>query len=699
MAIQFSSDTNLSIEENLAANAIIYTAVAEDTADPAATFTYSLAAGSDPALTINSITGEVTLTESPDYETQRSYEFTVVATAADGVTTVERSIVVAVADVAEALSGGTAGDDSIIGTIGSDVIAASSGNDSISGGLGLDTVTYSGNRDDYEITVLDDGRVQVADLNDVDGNEGVDLLSNVEVLQFADKSIEIVSGLAFGGDERVNTYTTSTQQLPSVSALSDGGYVVVWQSSEQDGSAWGVYGQRYDSLGEKVGSEFRVNTTTASSQYEQDIAGLSDGGFIVTWTSPDENGSGAGVFSQRFDALGNPVGGEEIINLTTSNTQSQAVVAGLQDGGYVVAWVSQAGEDGWGAGILMQRFDAAGLRVGDVVIANEITIGDQVEPSIAVLSGGELVVTWSNSDSTNWWGVHAQIFDGALNPIGGNFQVNQFTDGQQRFPDVAPLSEGGFVISWSSENQDGSGWGVYASTYDATGAVISSESLLNEYTYESQLYSTVTGTSDGGFIAAWQSWYQDQWSYGAYSAEFDAFGNQISAETRLNTSHVGQQRYPVLSTLESGSVVAVWESESIDPDWAVMQSFIAYGVAIQEEGIVVGSENDDVIVTNSGNDVIVGGFGNDRIDGGSGYNTYRVIGTPDAFMWQVNSSGELILEDMVADVVDPINGSNEGVDTLTNIQSIEFVNPETSEVITIELDDYGNAPDDTNLIL
>ncbi|MDG0978515.1 MAG: cadherin domain-containing protein, partial [Halieaceae bacterium] len=199
MAIQFSSDTNLSIEENLAANAIIYTAVAEDTTDSAAAFTYSLATGSDPALSIDSATGEVTLTESPDYETQQSYEFTVIATAADGLTTLERSVVVAVADVTETLSGGTAGDDSIIGTIGSDLIATSSGNDSISGGSGNDRVDGGSGYNTYRVIgtpdafmwqvnssgelVLED---MVADVTDpINGsNEGVDTLTNIQSIEF-----------------------------------------------------------------------------------------------------------------------------------------------------------------------------------------------------------------------------------------------------------------------------------------------------------------------------------------------------------------------------------------------------------------------------------------------------------------------------------------------------------------------------------
>ena len=51
------------------------------------------------------------------------------------------------------------------------------------------------------------------------------------------------------GEFRVNSYTTADQSAPSVAALSDGGFVLIWMSDGQDGDRYGVYGQRYDELG------------------------------------------------------------------------------------------------------------------------------------------------------------------------------------------------------------------------------------------------------------------------------------------------------------------------------------------------------------------------------------------------------------------------------------------------------------------
>ena len=41
-------------------------------------------------------------------------------------------------------------------------------------------------------------------------------------------------------ETQVNTYTTSSQQSAQITALSDGGWVITWYSWDQDGGGWGI---------------------------------------------------------------------------------------------------------------------------------------------------------------------------------------------------------------------------------------------------------------------------------------------------------------------------------------------------------------------------------------------------------------------------------------------------------------------------
>ena len=90
-----------------------------------------------------------------------------------------------------------------------------------------------------------------------------------------------------------------------------GGFVVAWSSRNQDGNQWGVYAQRYDAAGSPLGSEFRVNTTTKHDQQDPRVAIDPSGNFAVTWSSDRQDAGGTwGVYAQHYDAAGVPRRGD-----------------------------------------------------------------------------------------------------------------------------------------------------------------------------------------------------------------------------------------------------------------------------------------------------------------------------------------------------------------------------------------------------
>lgn len=89
-----------------------------------------------------------------------------------------------------------------------------------------------------------------------------------------------------GSEFLVNTKTIGGQTVPTICGLAGGGYVIAWQDSSQspdDPCDTAVRGQIYSATGAKVGSEFRINTTTALFQAGPSITALANGGFAVTW--------------------------------------------------------------------------------------------------------------------------------------------------------------------------------------------------------------------------------------------------------------------------------------------------------------------------------------------------------------------------------------------------------------------------------
>ena len=167
-----------------------------------------------------------------------------------------------------------------------------------------------------------------------------------------------------GNEILVNTTTLNTQSNPAVAIRSTGEFVVTWDSWYQDGGDRGVYAQRFDALGNKVGDEFMVNTTTAYSQAKPRVKYLSDGKFIVIWESFKQDGSGYGMYGRIFNSDGTANSNEFQINTYTTDYQWFGDVDIFDDDSFIVAWCSweQDGDDG---GIYVQRFNSSGQKIGE----------------------------------------------------------------------------------------------------------------------------------------------------------------------------------------------------------------------------------------------------------------------------------------------------------------------------------------------
>ncbi len=266
------------------------------------------------------------------------------------------------------------------------------------------------------------------------------------------------NGNAKTGEIRVNTNIQNNQIFPAIATDNYGNFVVVWQSYGQDGSAE-IYAQRFDSSGNKIGEEFRVNTFTLNEQQLPKIAMDSNNNFIVAWQSYGQDGSLAGIYAQRFDNNGNKVGEEFRVNTETNNYQQNPAVAMFNDRSFVVVWGSE-GQDSSEEAIYAQRFDSNGNKIGEEFRVNTGEINDQEFPAIDIDGGRNFVVTWSDWRSGNS-DIYGQRFDNNGNKVGEEFRINDYTNERQWLSDIAMFENGGFVITWDSFGQDGSDYGVY----------------------------------------------------------------------------------------------------------------------------------------------------------------------------------------------------------------------------------------------
>jgi hypothetical protein len=388
-------------------------------------------------------------------------------------------------------------------------------------------------------------------------------------------------GVPLGPEFQVNTFTVDDQAFPTL-ILDPNQVTVVWASDTQDGSGAGVFAQRFSTQGVPQGTEFRVNTFTPGGQYV--VAGDTinpAGDFIIVWTSASQDGSAHGVFAQRFSASGATLGGEFRVNTFTTGFQGYPSVS---DGGaddFVIVWHSD-GQDGSQNGIVGRRFSDTGTALGSEFLVNSYTTGNQVFPTVAGGPGNDFVVIWTSAGQDgSGEGLFGQTFSPAGVPKGSEFRINGHTTGNQFLGDITLMvadPNSPVVVGWGSEFQDGSDTGVFGNIVDPnnptpgwagdlSGAPLSpqgGEFQVNTYTTSAQEIPALAADSAGNFVVTWTSLGQDGASYGVFGQRYNAAGVKQGGEFRVNTFTTNLQGVSDVAVDAAGNFIVVWQSMGQD---------------------------------------------------------------------------------------------------------------------------------------
>ncbi|MGB0910232.1 MAG: hypothetical protein ACPGYT_07705, partial [Nitrospirales bacterium] len=373
-----------------------------------------------------------------------------------------------------------------------------------------------------------------------------------------------------GPEFQVNTYTPDSQFIPEVAMDEEGNFVAVWeswgdQSNGQDGDWSGIFAQRYDHRGIPLGVEFQVNTTHAGGQLDPDVAMDSDGNFVAVWESLDDETS-AGIFGQRYDQFGNPVGLEFQVNTYTDDWQGAPSVAMSSTGNFVVVWHSWY-QDGSSRGVYGQRYNYTGTPQGPEFQINTHTDGHQDYPRIAMNDDGDFVVVWpSDGKDGSQQGISGQRYDHTGTPEGPEFQVNTTTLNSQTGPVVSMDSEGNITVVWTSRhNVNARGEGdktVFGQRYDFTGAPVGSEFPIAT---DPDVYAGSVGMDDDG-----NAWVivikKDQNDFDVFMQGYNPAWALIGPELQVNTFTSDRQTYPKITINPNGHAVVAWTSLGQDGD-------------------------------------------------------------------------------------------------------------------------------------
>ena len=167
-------------------------------------------------------------------------------------------------------------------------------------------------------------------------------------------------GSAIGGDFEVALPgMTSYAAQSAVSVEPDGGFVVAWADYSMFTPADGIIkGRRYDSTGTPDADPFDISPVTTAIKARPAIARGADGGFLVTWqSSQDETGDDSdstSIQARQLGAAGEPLGLPSQVNTLGTGSQNVPDVAIGPGGLALVGWQSAVSSGGDSSGTSIQ---------------------------------------------------------------------------------------------------------------------------------------------------------------------------------------------------------------------------------------------------------------------------------------------------------------------------------------------------------
>lgn len=142
---------------------------------------------------------------------------------------------------------------------------------------------------------------------------------------------------------------------------------------------------------------------------------------------------------------------------------------------------------------------------GEEIPVNAYTTGNQEAVAVAMDGDGNFVIVWQDSSQDGaGYGIAGQLFSPDGQPANGEFQVNTYTTGNQRWPEVSMNGTGDFVVTWVSEEGAHPGGGlVRARQFNSDGTPEADDFQVNNVEFFAPLAPNAALSESGAFLVTW----------------------------------------------------------------------------------------------------------------------------------------------------------------------------------------------------
>ena len=413
---------------------------------------------------------------------------------------------------------------------------------------------------------------------------------------------------------------TNTIACPAANPVCAAGACLICQPSSldcQDANSrvsCGVLGEGFEPVGSCssgdscVGGGYCVSPSSETaggmniegSQSAPFLLGYADGSFLAGWTDESAaDGDGAGVFDRKFLQNGNPQGLESVIPTLKTGDQGPAVGVAVGEEAFV-AWLDYSG--GQNARIVGRKVTNLGDPSTATVEVSPPDSQHHFNPQVTRLVDGKIVIVWESgptvvSQNTD---ISARLFDEDGLPLTSAFSVNAIKTGQQTHPDVVPLLDGRFIITWESHDT-GNGQIVFQ-RFKSDGTKQGSQITVNQAANGDQTSPRAEVFSDGriGFVYA-----TDQGQGGQDSSVllrvFNSGGLADGPEQVIGDSLTGAFGNPAIAAVSNKGFV-ISTIQDADSDGFGTARIFRYDLTKSTLGdpIVLGEDSEDLVAEETG---------------------------------------------------------------------------------------------------
>ena len=336
-----------------------------------------------------------------------------------------------------------------------------------------------------------------------------------------------------GGEFCVNEIQQGDQENPRAAVFADGAGIFVWQT--------GVRGSQkiaYRVLGANgLWASEQSLPQNGLNQKDPQVAVLSNGTAVITWSAVDVSGKPMGVFMQAVSSTGAKLGSIQAV--ADGQGKRSSAITPLKDGGFAVAWL----EENLSTAVSNSDYTMATITTSikvqsftaDLTAANAART---VSPAGAIVSNPAIAagpygiaVAWSllnaSGSASQTWDVAGAVLDFSGNVQKNYSPLNDYTLGDQYMPQLTAVEENYFAV-WTSLRQDGSFEGVFGRLFNVS-EFTSDETRVNTTTLLKQLQPAVA-SSGNKLLVTWTSYLMGEYSFDLQAQRFitDSDGNLLA---------------------------------------------------------------------------------------------------------------------------------------------------------------------------